>query len=177
VATVSGCRPYEFVAREYGKPLVVAGFEPLDILQAILMLVRQLGAGEARVENEYARFVSWDGNRAAQAAIETVFAARPTFEWRGLGFIAESALELRPEFAMWDAERRFAVPGVRVTDPSAAQCGEVLTGTLKPAQCRLFGTVCNPEQPVGALMVSSEGACAAHYRYAERVAEAEPVRA
>lgn len=177
VATISGCRPYEFVAREYGKPLVVAGFEPLDILQAILMLVRQLGAGEARVENEYARFVSWDGNRAAQAALETVFALRPTFEWRGLGFIPESALELRPEFAMWDAERRFAVPGVRVTDPSAAQCGEVLKGALKPAQCRLFGKVCNPEQPVGALMVSSEGACAAHYRYAERAAEADPGRA
>jgi len=174
VATITGCRPYEFVARDYGKPVVVAGFEPLDILQAILMVVRQLNAGEARVENEYARFVPWNGNGAALAALETVFALRPVFEWRGLGFIPESAFEVRADFATWDAERRFAVPGVRVTDPSAAQCGEVLTGSLKPAQCRLFGTVCSPERPVGALMVSSEGACAAHYRYAQRAAETEP---
>ncbi len=174
VATIAGCRPYEFIAREYGKPVVVAGFEPLDILQALLMIVRQLRAGEAKVENEYARFVPWNGNRAALAVLDTVFEARPTFEWRGLGFIPQSALKLRPEFATWDAERRFAVPGVRVTDPGAAQCGEVLTGSLKPAQCALFGTACDPEHPVGALMVSSEGACAAHYRYAQRAAEAEP---
>ena len=174
VATVAGCRPYEFIARDYHKPVVVAGFEPLDILQAILMVVRQLRAGEARVENEYARFVPWNGNRSALTALETVFRARPTFEWRGLGFIPQSALELRPEFAAWDAERRFALPGVRVTDPGAAQCGEVLTGALKPAQCALLGSVCNPEHPVGALMVSSEGACAAHYRYAQRAGEAEP---
>ncbi len=173
VATIAGCRPYEFVARDYAKPVVVAGFEPLDILQAILMLVRQLRAGEARVENQYARFVPWDGNRAALAALETVFAPRPFFEWRGLGSIAESAFELRSEFAAWDAERRFAVPGVRVTDSKDAQCGEVLKGVLKPAQCKLFGTVCDPEHPVGALMVSSEGACAAHYRYAQRAAQTE----
>jgi len=175
VATITGCRPYEFVAREYGKPVVVAGFEPLDILQAILMIVRQLRAGEARVENEYARFVPWDGNRPALAALQLVFALRPFFEWRGLGFISQSALEVRPEFATWDAERRFAVPGVRVTDPKAAQCGEVLKGVLKPAQCKLFGKECNPEHPIGALMVSSEGACAAHFRYAARAAEAEAV--
>jgi len=174
VATITGCRPYEFVARDYRKPVVVAGFEPLDILQAILMIVRQLRAGEARVENEYARIVPWNGNRAALAALETVFALRPFFEWRGLGFISQSALEVRREFATWDAERRFAVPGVRVTDPKAAQCGEVLKGVLKPAQCKLFGNACNPEHPIGALMVSSEGACAAHYRYAQRAAEAEP---
>jgi len=173
VATITGCRPYEFVARDYGKPVVVAGFEPLDILQAILMIVRQLEAGEARVENQYDRFVPWDGNRAALAALARVFALRPFFEWRGLGFISQSALEVRPEFATWDAERRFSVPGVRVTDPKTAQCGEVLTGVLKPAQCKLFGNECNPEHPVGALMVSSEGACAAHFRYAQRAAEAE----
>lgn len=175
VATITGCRPYDFVAREYGKPVVVAGFEPLDILQAILMIVRQLHSGEAHVENEYARFVPPNGNRAALAALETVFALRPTFEWRGLGHIAQSALELRPEFARWDAERRFAVPGVRVSDPSAARCGEVLIGVLKPARCTLFGNACNPEHPIGALMVSSEGACAAHFRYAQHAAEAEPV--
>jgi hydrogenase expression/formation protein HypD len=177
VATITGCQPYDFVARDYRKPVVVAGFEPLDILQAILMIVRQLNASDARVENEYARFVPWNGNRAALAALASVFALRPVFEWRGLGFIAQSALELRPEFATWDAERRFRVPGVRVTDPTAAQCGEVLTGALKPAQCKLFGKQCNPEHPIGALMVSSEGACAAHFRYAQRAAEVEPVNA
>ena len=172
VATITGCRPFDFVARDYGKPVVVAGFEPLDILQSILMIVRQLNAGEARIENEYARFVPDNGNRAALAALETVFEPRPIFEWRGLGFIARSALALRPEFADFDAEVRFAVPGVRVTEPSGAQCGDVLKGALKPAQCKLFGTVCDPEHPVGALMVSSEGACAAHFRYAARRAEA-----
>jgi len=177
VATITGCRPYEFIARDYHKPVVVAGFEPLDILQAILMIVRQLRKGDARVENEYERFVPYDGNRAALAALATVFALRPYFEWRGLGFISQSALALRPEFERFDAERRFAVPGVRVTDPKAAQCGEVLKGVLKPAQCKLFGRECNPERPVGALMVSSEGACAAHYRYAQRAAESEAAAA
>jgi hydrogenase expression/formation protein HypD len=174
VATIIGCRPFEFVASEYAKPVVVAGFEPLDILQAILMVVRQLNSGEARVENEYARFVRSEGNRAALAALETVFVERPFFEWRGLGSIAHSALALHPDFAAFDAERRFAVPGVRVADPSGAQCGEVLKGALKPAACKLFGKSCNPEHPIGALMVSSEGACAAHYRYAARATEAEP---
>jgi len=177
VATITGCRPYEFIARDYHKPVVVAGFEPLDILQAILMIVRQLRKGDARVENEYERFVPYDGNRAALAALATVFALRPYFEWRGLGFISQSALALRPEFERFDAERRFAVPGVRVTDPKAAQCGEVLKGVLKPAQCKLFRRECNPERPVGALMVSSEGACAAHYRYAQRAAESEAAAA
>jgi hydrogenase expression/formation protein HypD len=166
VATITGCRPFDFVANDYGKPVAVAGFEPLDLLEAILMVVRQINAGEARVENQYRRIVPWDGNAGALRALEAVFELRPVFEWRGLGFIPESALELKPEFAAWDAEVRFEIPGVRVTDPSAAQCGEVLTGSLKPPQCKLFGTVCDPEHPVGALMVSSEGACAAYYRYA-----------
>lgn len=171
VASITGCRPYEFIASDYGKPVVVSGFEPLDILESLLMVVRQLNAGEARVENQYRRIVPWDGSRPALAALSRVFALRPTFEWRGLGFIPQSALALRPEFSAWDAEVRFEIPGVRVTDPSAAQCGEVLTGSLKPPECKLFGTVCNPERPVGALMVSSEGACAAHYRYARRAAD------
>ena len=173
VTTITGCRPYEFIPRQYGKPVVVAGFEPLDILEALLMVVRQLNAREARVENQYRRIVPWDGNRPALAALSRVFALRPHFEWRGLGSIAESALALRPEFANWDAEVRFEIPGVRVADPSAAQCGEVLKGVLKPPDCKLFGTTCNPERPVGALMVSSEGACAAHYRYARHAQEAE----
>ena len=171
VASITGCRPYEFIASDYGKPVVVSGFEPLDILESLLMIVRQLNAGEARVENQYRRIVPWDGSRPALGALARVFAVRPTFEWRGLGFIPHSALALRPEFSAWDAEVRFEIPGLRVTDPSAAQCGEVLTGSLKPPECKLFGTVCNPERPVGALMVSSEGACAAHYRYARHAAE------
>ena len=171
VSTVTGCRPYEFIARHYGKPVAVAGFEPLDVLEAVLMVLRQIRRGEARVENQYKRIVPWEGNPVALRALATVFELRPFFEWRGLGFISQSALAFKPEFAAYDAERRFELPGVRVTDPRAAQCGEVLKGVLKPPQCKLFGTECNPEHPVGALMVSSEGACAAYYRYA-RVEEA-----
>ncbi|MFN3336474.1 MAG: hydrogenase formation protein HypD [Thermomicrobium sp.] len=172
VSTVIGCRPYLFVARDYGKPLVVSGFEPLDILQSILMILRQLAEGRAEVENQYSRVVPWNGNRAALAAMAEVFELRPYFEWRGLGFISQSALKIAEAYADWDAERRFDVPGVRVTDPKAAQCGEVLKGVLKPAQCKLFGRECTPEHPIGALMVSNEGACAAYYHYVHRLAAA-----
>jgi hydrogenase expression/formation protein HypD len=165
VSTVIGCRPYEWIAKDEGKPVVVSGFEPLDILQSIVMLLRQLRSGEAKVENQYKRVVPWEGNRAALRAIAEVFELRPYFEWRGLGFISQSALKIRNAYADWDAEQRFSVPGVRVTDPKAAQCGEVLKGVLKPSQCKLFGCECTPEQPVGALMVSSEGSCAAYYNY------------
>jgi hydrogenase expression/formation protein HypD len=173
VSSIIGCRPFEFVAQHYRKPVVVAGFEPLDLLEGILMVLRQLRSGEAKVENQYRRIVPWEGNMAALRALATVFELRPYFEWRGLGFISQSALKLKSTFAQWDSEVRFEVPGVRVTDPRAAQCGEVLKGVLKPPQCKLFGKECNPEHPVGALMVSSEGACAAYYRYA-RIDEAEP---
>ncbi|CAB3395080.1 hydrogenase formation protein HypD [Kyrpidia spormannii] len=165
VSTVIGARPYEFVAREYGKPVVISGFEPLDLLQSILMLIRQLREGRSEVENQYARVVPWEGNRSALQAMAEVFEVRPFFEWRGLGFISQSALKLREAFAAWDAEMRYSVQGVRVTDPKAAQCGEVLKGVLKPHQCKLFGKECTPEHPVGALMVSSEGACAAYYHH------------
>jgi len=165
VSTVIGCRPYEFIARDYGKPVVISGFEPLDLLQSILMILRQLQEGRAEVENQYKRAVPWEGNLPALRAMAEVFELRPYFEWRGLGFISQSALRLREEFAPWDAEVRFAVPGVRVTDPKAAQCGEVLKGVLKPPQCKLFGRECTPEYPIGALMVSSEGACAAYYHH------------
>ena len=168
VSTVIGCRPYEWIARKEGKPIVVSGFEPLDILQTTLMLLRQLRDGEAKVENQYKRVVPWEGNRAALKAISEVFELRNYFEWRGMGFISQSALKLRESYAEWDAERRFSVPGIRVTDPKAAQCGEVLKGVLKPAQCKLFGNECTPEHPIGALMVSSEGACAAYYNYEHR---------
>jgi hydrogenase expression/formation protein HypD len=172
VSTVIGCRPYEFVAADYGKPIVTSGFEPLDLLQGIVMILRQLAEGRADVENQYARVVPWEGNRAALRAMNEVFRLRPYFEWRGLGFISQSALEIRPEYARWDAEARFEMPGVRVTDPKAAQCGEVLKGVLKPQHCKLFGRECTPEQPIGALMVSSEGACAAYYNYVHRRAQA-----
>jgi len=170
VSTVIGCRPYEWIARNERKPIVVSGFEPLDILQSVLMLLRQLRAGEATVENQYKRVVPWDGNRAALKAIAEVFELRNYFEWRGMGFISQSALRIRDSYGEWDAERLFAVPGIRVTDPKAAQCGEVLKGVLKPAQCKLFGNECTPERPVGALMVSSEGSCAAYYNYEHRKA-------
>lgn len=169
-STVIGCRPYEWIAEDERKPIVVCGFEPLDLLQSIVMLLRQLRDGEAKVENQYKRVVAWEGNRAALQAMAQVFALRPYFEWRGLGFISQSALQIRQEFAAWDSEQRFTVPGVRVTDPKAAQCGEVLKGVLKPEQCKLFGKECSPEHPVGALMVSSEGSCAAYYNYQHRKA-------
>jgi hydrogenase expression/formation protein HypD len=168
VSTVIGCRPYDWIAEDERKPVVVSGFEPLDILQSIVMLLRQLRKGEARVENQYKRVVPWEGNRAALRAMGEVFELRPYFEWRGLGFISQSALKIRSSYAQWDSEQRFTVPGVRVTDPKAAQCGEVLKGVLKPAQCKLFGRECTPEKPVGALMVSSEGSCAAYFNYEHR---------
>jgi len=172
VSTVIGCRPYEWIVEDEHKPIVISGFEPLDMLQSIVMLLRQLKSGEAKVENQYRRVVPWEGNRAALRAMAEVFQLRPYFEWRGLGFISQSALRIRDTFAEWDSEQRFSVPGVRVTDPKAAQCGEVLKGVLKPAQCKLFGRECTPERPVGALMVSSEGSCAAYYNYEHRKAMA-----
>jgi hydrogenase expression/formation protein HypD len=172
VSTVIGCRPYGWIANNERKPIVVAGFEPLDVLQSVVMLLRQMNANEEKVENQYKRVVPWEGNRGALKAISEVFELRPYFEWRGLGFISQSALRIKEEYAQWDAEKRFSVPGLRVTDPKAAQCGEVLKGVLKPAQCKLFGNECTPERPVGALMVSSEGSCAAYYNYEHRKASA-----
>ncbi|UCH26333.1 MAG: hydrogenase formation protein HypD [Trueperaceae bacterium] len=168
VSTVIGCRPYEFVARDHGRPFVTSGFEPLDLLQSMVMVLRQLAAGEAKVENQYARAVPWDGNQPALKAMSETFTLRPYFEWRGLGSISQSALAVSEAYADWDSERRFDIPGVQVTDPKAAQCGEVLKGVLKPPQCKIFGTECTPERPIGALMVSSEGACAAYYHYVHR---------
>jgi hydrogenase expression/formation protein HypD len=176
VSTVIGCRPYEFIARDYGKPLVCAGFEPLDILQSVYMLLKQLAEGRSEVENQYTRVVPWNGNLKALQVIGQVMELRPYFEWRGLGFISHSALKVRDEYSGFDAERLFDVPGVRVADPKACQCGEVLKGVLKPWECKVFGTACTPETPIGTCMVSSEGACAAYYNFGrfsrERVKEA-----
>ncbi len=165
VSTVIGCRPYDFIAREYGKPLVVAGFEPLDILRSIHMLLRQLAEGRSEVENQYARVVPWDGNEKALKVINETMRLRPYFEWRGLGFISHSALRVHDTYAEFDAERIFEIPGGRVADPKACQCGEVLKGVLKPWECKVFGTACTPETPIGTCMVSSEGACAAYYNF------------
>jgi len=176
VSTVIGCAPYRFIADAYQRPLVVAGFEPLDLLQSVFMLLEQLRDGRCEVENQYTRVVTWDGNLRALQAIGRTMQLRPHFEWRGLGFISQSALQLRDEFAAYDAERLFAVPGVRVADPKSCQCGEVLKGVIKPWECKVFGTACTPETPIGTCMVSSEGACAAYYNFGrftrERVREA-----
>jgi hydrogenase expression/formation protein HypD len=165
VSTVIGCRPYEFIARDYGKPVVVAGFEPLDLLQSVYLLMALLRGGEPKVENQYSRVVPWDGNGTALKVIGQTMELRPYFEWRGLGFISHSALKVRPEYSDYDAELLFGVPGVRVADPKACQCGEVLKGVLKPWECKVFGTACTPETPIGTCMVSPEGACAAYYNY------------
>jgi len=165
VSTIIGLAPFAFVPEAYGKPLVVAGFEPADVLQAIVMILRQIERQSPSVENQYARVVRAEGNRKALEVLSATMELRPHFEWRGLGFITQSALRLRPEFAAWDAEVRFLIPGVRVADPKACQCGEVLKGVIKPWQCRVFGTACTPETPIGSCMVSPEGACAAYYNY------------
>ena len=165
VSTVIGSAPYEPFAVDYGKPVVIAGFEPLDLLRAIQMLVRQVNEGRAAVENEFTRAVTRAGNARAQALVDRVFERRASFEWRGLGTIPASALQLRPEFAHFDAERRFPVPYEPVPDNKACACGEILRGEKRPEDCRIFGTACTPENPIGSCMVSSEGACAAHYTY------------
>jgi len=165
VSTVIGTMPYRFIARDHGKPLVVAGFEPLDVLQAAFMVMVQLSEGRSEVENQYSRVVREGGNARALEAIAETMELRTTFEWRGLGFISQSALKLRDAFADWDAELRYEVPGVRVADPKACQCGEVLKGVIKPWECKVFGTACTPEKPIDTYMVSSEGACAAYYNY------------
>ncbi len=165
VSMVIGTAPYDFIAEHYRKPIVVAGFEPLDVLHSIYLVLKQLAEGRSEVENQYARVVPNEGNARAMEAVARVFELREHFEWRGLGSIDHSGLRVRDGYAAYDAERKFAVPGLRVQDPAACQCGEVLTGSIKPWECRIFGTACTPETPLGALMVSSEGACAAYYQY------------
>jgi hydrogenase expression/formation protein HypD len=168
VSTVIGSRPYEYFAEEYRKPVVIAGFEPLDVLQAIRMLVRQLNDGDARVENEFTRGVSRDGNTRAQALVADVFELRPQFEWRGLGQVPYSGLRIKGAYAAFDAERRFAVREQPVHENKACQCPAIIRGVKKPTDCAIFGTTCTPRNPIGSCMVSSEGACAAYYKYRRR---------
>lgn len=165
VSTVIGSRPYARFAAAYKKPVVIAGFEPLDVMQAILMLVRQVNDGRAEVENEFTRAVTDDGNLKAQALMADVFALRESFEWRGLGVLPRSALRIHERYAAFDAEARFGLVYVPVADHKACECGPILRGVKAPLDCKLFGTVCTPDTPMGACMVSSEGACAAHYTY------------
>ncbi len=165
VSTIIGSQPYEFFAQEYRKPVVIAGFEPLDVMQAIRMLVRQVNEGRAEVENEFSRAVSREGNRKAQQLVADVFELRKSFEWRGLNVLPYSALRIRQEYAQFDAEARFSVDYRAVADHKACECGAILRGVKNPRDCKLFGSVCTPENPVGSCMVSSEGACAAHFTY------------
>ena len=165
VSTVIGSRPYERFAANYRKPVVIAGFEPLDVMQAILMLIDQVNDGRAEVENEFSRAVSRDGNQKAQGRMAEVFEFRHAFEWRGLGTVPDSALMIRESYGSFDAERRFKMAYRSVPDNKACECGAILRGVKRPQDCKIFGTVCTPENPVGSCMVSSEGACAAHYSY------------
>ena len=169
VSMVIGTRPYDFIAQDYGKPIVVAGFEPLDLLQSVLMVLEQIRDGRAEVENQYARVVPDDGNPVSIAACEDVYERRKSFEWRGLGEIDLSGLKIRERYSAYDAERKFGIGyGANrqpAREPDGCACGEVMTGRIKPRQCPQFGRGCTPEMPLGALMVSSEGACAAYYQY------------
>jgi hydrogenase expression/formation protein HypD len=165
VSTVIGSRPYEFFAEEYGKPVVIAGFEPLDVMQAVLMLVNQVNEGRAEVENEFTRAVTREGNLVAQRRVAQVFELRKHFEWRGLGRVPYSALRIRAAYERFDAEQRFELEHRCVPDNKACDCGAILRGALRPADCKLFGSVCTPDHPIGSCMVSTEGACAAHYSY------------
>jgi hydrogenase expression/formation protein HypD len=167
VSMVIGAEPFGFVAERYHKPIVITGFEPLDILQSIWMLLEQIAEGRPRVSNQYARAVLERGNDLALDAMAEVFQLREFFEWRGLGSIDHSGVKIRDRYARYDAERRFAVRHLKIADPKACQCGEVLKGALRPWECKVFGAACTPETPMGALMVSSEGACAAYYKFAD----------
>ena len=165
VSIIIGSDPYAKFATEYQKPVVIAGFEPLDVLQAILMLVRQVNEGRAEVENEFIRAVTPQGNLNAQALMDEIFELREAFEWRGLGTMPLSALRIREKYQTFDAEHRFGLAYQAVPDNKACECGAILRGVKEPRDCKIFGTVCTPENPVGSCMVSSEGACAAHYTY------------
>jgi hydrogenase expression/formation protein HypD len=179
VSSVIGTDAYRFIPEDYGRPVVVSAFEPVDLLQSIAMLLRQRAEGRCEVENQYTRVVRPEGNTRALAAMAETMELREDFEWRGLGVLPRSALRVRDELAAFDAERLFEIPGARIEDPKACRCGEVLTGQIKPWECGVFGTACTPERPLGTCMVSSEGACAAYFSYGRlrRPREETPVGA
>ena len=165
VSSIIGTRPYERFPEAYQKPVVIAGFEPLDVMQSALMLIRQLNEGRCVVENEYTRVVDRDGNRKAQKLVAQVLELRPAFEWRGLGLIPNSALKIKADYARFDAELRFPISAGKSGDVKGCDCPAILRGVKRPTDCKLFGTVCTPENPMGSCMVSSEGACAAYWSY------------
>ncbi len=167
VSMVIGDSSYRFIAEHYQRPLVIAGFEPLDVLHGIWMLLKQLDEGRTEIENQYNRVVPGGGNAVALNAISRIFEVREFFEWRGLGSIDHSGVRIREPYAKYDAEKKFSVPALTIADPRSCQCGEVLKGVIKPWDCKVFGNECNPETPLGALMVSSEGACAAYYQFGD----------
>lgn len=165
VSIIIGSSAYENVCHQYKKPIVITGFEPLDVLHAILMLIQQVNTGRYEVENQYTRAVNAEGNLKSQQLMQEVLALRSTFEWRGLGWIPHSALEINAAYADFDAEKRFALPDSMGKEHKGCQCAAVLCGLKKPTDCKLFATVCSPENPLGSCMVSSEGACSAVYAY------------
>lgn len=164
VSAVIGSRPWEFIARDYGIPCVVSGFEPLDVLQCIDMLVSQIENGEAKVEIAYRRGASPEGNRAALALMDRVFETCPA-RWRGMGVVPDSGLKFRPEFGRFDAELAFEFDPGPTLAPKGCICGDILRGVKTPYECKLFAKVCTPERPIGPCMVSSEGSCAVHFLY------------
>ena len=165
VNMIIGTEVYDFIVNQYKKPIVISGFEPLDILQSISMLIKQLLENRCEIENQYKRVVSKKGNIIAQEAINNVYQIKEYSEWRGLGLIPESGVMLRNEYELYDAEKKYDLKTVNTPDPEKCQCGEVLQGFIKPYECKLFGKECTPQNPIGALMVSSEGSCAAYYNY------------
>ncbi len=165
VSVVIGSGAYQAFAAHYRKPVVISGFEPLDVLQSILLLVRQLNQGRAEIENQYIRAVTEGGNRKAQQIVGRVLEMRPSFEWRGLGSVPFSALQIRPGFAAFDAERSLGLAETPARENAACECPAILRGAKRPSDCKVFGTLCTPENPIGSCMVSSEGACAACYIY------------
>ncbi|MEM0953721.1 MAG: hydrogenase formation protein HypD [Pseudomonadota bacterium] len=165
VSVVIGSDAYRFCANQHHKPVVIAGFEPLDVLQSILMLIEQLNEGRSDIENQYTRAVTPAGNPHAQAIMQQVFERRPAFEWRGLGEIPESALAIRDAYRRFDAEHRFAMNYLQASGTKSCDCPQVLRGATKPTDCKLFATSCTPDNPLGSCMVSDEGACAAYYTY------------
>ena len=165
VSVIIGTRPYHYFAEEFQKPVVISGFEPVDVLQSVLMIVRQLKEKRAQVENQYGRFVSYEGNLKAQRLVAEVFELRKGFEWRGLGNIPYSSLKINSKYEDLDAERRFKVSLPEPKEHPACICGKVIRGVALPTDCKLFGKVCTPSNPLGSCMVSSEGACAAYFKY------------
>jgi len=168
VSVIIGTQPYEYFAEEFARPVVIAGFEPLDVMQSVLMLVEQLNAGRFEVENQYTRAVTRFGNKKAKALVAEVFELRRLFDWRGLGPVPYSALRPRAAFSHFDAERRFGMDYQPARENRACACPRILRGAALPTDCKLFTRECTPQTPLGSCMVSDEGACAAYYRYARR---------